>query len=168
MSGGFHPPAKPSWVRRTAAGSPSGRSPAASHFMCSLNQTRHANARRLNASHHPTPALYYTTRDSLAYRTRRSAPAYFRQHSTSEVIYSPQKNTAQRIRPPSRATAPAACAATRWPQARPHSPGKVGARRARRRAEARTALGEGPPPCTTAHAGRSSRALKRFEPPGGD
>ena len=30
-------------------------------------ERRHANARRLNASHHPTPALYYTTRDSLAY-----------------------------------------------------------------------------------------------------
>ena len=41
----------------------------------------HANARRLNASHHPNPALYTTTRDSLAYRTRRSAPAYFRQHT---------------------------------------------------------------------------------------
>ena len=66
------------------------------------------------------------------------------------VIYSPQKNTAQRIRPPSRATGPAARAATRWPRARSRSPGKVGARRARRRAEARTVLGEGPPPRTTA------------------
>ena len=33
----------------------------------SQNRSRHANARRLNASHHPTLALYYTIRDSLAY-----------------------------------------------------------------------------------------------------
>ena len=46
-----------------------------------------------------------------------------------------------RIRPPSRAAGLAARAATRWPRAEPHSPGKVGSRRARRRAAARTAKG---------------------------
>ena len=83
MSGDLHPretvvgqTLSPAFAQRASAGGVS--------LKCSQKtNSPHANARRLNASHHPNPALYTTTRDSLAYRTRRLAPAYFRQHNTS-------------------------------------------------------------------------------------
>ena len=66
MFAGLHPPSYVCNRRETDASRRRRASTLAGGVSLEVHKTerRHANARRLNASHHPTPALYYTTRDS--------------------------------------------------------------------------------------------------------